>query len=491
MLTLQALAIFAAVKGDATAVEFNAGDLSWRQLHNSVSNKVTVLLREFKGNIPRQAVYLSENGPNLIAWLGACATLGVTATGLDHTADPQALRETIGRLNPDLVLLSQHLEREAGIEVGFGAVPVFMFDPFTVSDQAEGKAPDLAKVLPLAFRSVVVTSGTTGRPKLAVRTESFEKRRFSYFSERFRLDGRDRFLACIPIHHAAGNGWIRFTLSLGGTVVLADKDDGATLANAVYRKGISTAVLTPILLDRIVDAINRGSYGGRPEQLRWVLVGGKNFTPHQKRRSIEALGVVYEYYGTTETGVNTLADPVDLLLHPRSVGKVFSGNDIVIVGPHDRPLKAGETGAVAVASYMNMAAYTDAPAHEIHLGGRRYLVTPDQGNLDEDGRLYLKNRLSRPEAVVDLYGLEDEIRAIESVRDVILHQDRAAAPDEICCALVSTEPAAVETLVRGLARQRGLSLTGFRLVEEIPYSPTGKVRVEFIESALVNQRRQS
>jgi acyl-coenzyme A synthetase/AMP-(fatty) acid ligase len=486
MLTIASLVAICAVKGDAIAIESDSGSATWREMLNSVANKVEFLARKFPGQAPRQVCYLSENGLELVAWLGAFATLGVTVTGLDHTAEPAALSDALLRLGPAFLLCSEGL-REAGLAAEQDALPVLFFNPFTLSGHKESLPPDLGRLKPLPFRAVSVTSGTTGRPKLVLREESFEKRRFAYFSERFRLDGRDRFLACIPLHHAAGNGWIRFFMSLGATVVLTDKSDGAGLADLVCGKGITASVLTPVLLDRIVEGIHRGDHAGRPADLRWILVGGKNFTPRQKRRAVETLGGVHEYFGTTETGVNTLAEPTDLLLHPRSVGRSFSGNDVIIVGGDGKVLKAGQTGAVAVCSYMNMLGYDDAPANEIHVGGKRYLVTPDQGRLDEDGRLYLHNRLSRPDADVDLYGLEDEIRGIASVGDVILHQSRTHDAAEVCCAVVSTESAgAVEYGVRDVLERHGLRLAAFTAVDEIPYSPTGKVRVEFIEKTLIS-----
>jgi len=487
MIPLKLIDQYAQATPNGIALVTTEGNVTWEELRDSVAAKVGHLVTRFPGDLPAQACYLSENGIGLVAWLSALATLGITATGLDATLPDDRLFVQIQTLNPDLVLWSTRLPRRTLVARRVAQASILEFEPDLITEAWESVgSTSVDPSLPFPswrFRAVSITSGTSGTPKFVVRTESFEARRFEFFTRRCKFSSQDRFLACIPIHHAAGNGWIRLFLSLGATVVLHESRDPVCLATAVVEHRITATVMVPVLLARLVEGWRQLKLG-LPTTLQWVLVGGRNFTPSEKRRALETLGCVREYYGTTETGVNTLAEPEDLTTHPDSVGKVFEGNAIQIVDAQGRVVGPDEVGCVAVQSYMNMAHYLDGGSNEIWIEGSRYLLTPDQGLLDREGRLHLRNRTANAENGADLYGLEEAIRQIPLVRDVVVHQPPRTASREIACALVLDGPESIEHNVRSLVLKAGLQLVRYLEVPEIPYSPTGKVGTDFLDESV-------
>lgn len=186
----------------------------------------------------------------------------------------------------------------------------------------------------------------------------------------------DRFLVSMPLYHAAGNGWARLFMNLGATLYMAPVDAPDELAASLTRHNITASVMTPALLSLVLNMLESS---GQPMSytLRWLLIGGKHFPAHQKQLALKHFGsVVYEYYGTTETGVNTIAEPVDLVRYHDSVGRAFDGNTVKIVNSVGAPLMPGQTGTVAIASYMNMSNYGDGSANALFLDGERYLSPP-------------------------------------------------------------------------------------------------------------------
>ncbi len=350
-----------------------------------------------------------------------------------------------------------------------------------------GKRPPVPPTRP--FRAISFTSGTSGRPKPVIRNGSFDARRFAYFTARYGFSSADRHLATIPFYHAAGGGWARLFLQLGATLVLAPPDDAIEAAELIRREWITSSTMTPPILSGVLRHVAQNRARVTPNQLRFVLVGGKHFPAPAKQEALQVLGpVVYEYYGTTETGVNTIAEPADLLTHPASVGRVYDGNKILILDPERRPVPAGIVGSVAIASYMNMDGYLGAAANKTQIDGERYLVTSEAGYLDEDGRLFLLNRSQGADSV-NLYALENAIRQIRGVDDVALVRKTEAGPVAVHCAVVLKASAAVsaqevEARVADIVRRERVALARFELLDQIPYSPSGKVRAAELESAI-------
>jgi drug/metabolite transporter (DMT)-like permease len=336
------------------------------------------------------------------------------------------------------------------------------------------------------MRSIGFTSGTSGRPKAVIRSVSFDARRFAYFASRYGFSSTDRHLVTIPLYHAAGSGWTRLFMTLGATIVLAPPDDPSAAAELIRAEWITTSAMTPPILNEIVHQAAVGTARIQPNCLKFVLVGGKHFNASAKMEALKMLGpVIHEYYGTTETGVNTIADPEDLLTHPESVGRCYDGNFIAIVDGDARPLAPGLIGRIAIASYMNMDAYDGAVAERMTIDGKRFFVTPETGYLDEEGRLYLMNR-SQGTTSLNLYELESIIAKRTEVRDVALLPSDESGRTKVDCAvaLKAGSSCTLEQMSAWVAdRLKGerIELGHFKIVDSIPYSPSGKVRTDDLQ----------
>jgi acyl-coenzyme A synthetase/AMP-(fatty) acid ligase len=217
--------------------------------------------------------------------------------------------------------------------------------------------------------------------------------------------------------------------------------------------------------------------------LRFAMVGGKNFSPIQKQQALDTLGsVVYEYYGSTESGINTVAEPTDLRDFPRSVGYPCHGSEIVILDDQSIPIRPGITGRIAVASYLLMDAYVDGTSNEVYVNEKRYLITPDRGYLDESGRLYIVNRFPALASNIDVYSIEDSLRRLAGVKDVVVKVTRSnnTATGQVAHCALSLQPhidnrdTVVES-ARQIIGASGIDEPRVSIVRKIPYSLSGKV----------------
>jgi long-chain acyl-CoA synthetase len=490
MIHLQLIKIYASTKPDAVAFKTRDASMTWHEFQRNTEKKINFLLKHYGHHLPRQSSYIARNRIDLLPWLSALATLGIPTTGLDYTLPPGQLKAMNNAIESELILVSSSVvNADNVVSLSQSNAMLIDLDAITTSfiDSFDDTATDVlelidSRALPKRpYRAVGFTSGTSGTPKPVFRDTPFDQRRFAYFTERYQFNADDRFLSIMPIYHAAGNGWVRLFLSLGATIVIDTYDAPSEVRKLLEKERITASVMTPIMLDGVVNSFPANARTALPA-LRWLLLGGKHLTAQLKLRALSVLGpCLHEYYGTTETGVNTLADPDDLLNYPDSVGRTSDGNTVLVVSPSGEPVPAGVSGTVVIDSYMNMVSYAEGQAAQIQIDGRRYLVTPEQGYLDRDGRLYLLNRTQEPGNTANLYRLEDTIRTLPNVGDVAIVPFKGGSSPGLACALSLKKACQHEPIlldkIHALAALESVTFEKCAVIPSVPYSPSGKVRV--------------
>jgi acyl-CoA synthetase (AMP-forming)/AMP-acid ligase II len=148
--------------------------------------------------------------------------------------------------------------------------------------------------------------------------------------------------------------------------------------------------MAPTLLQRLVDAQER-----RPRDLsslRALILGAAPCPQALKVRAEAVLGqVIWEFYGATETGINTVLRPEDQLRKPGSCGTAVPGQEIRLVGPDGRDVNDGEPGEFMVrntwlAEYYNRP---DATGKSLHDG---FFSVGDVAYRDKEGYYYICDR---------------------------------------------------------------------------------------------------
>jgi acyl-CoA synthetase (AMP-forming)/AMP-acid ligase II len=118
------------------------------------------------------------------------------------------------------------------------------------------------------------------------------------------------------------------------------------------------------------------------------------------REAMRVLGCGFvQMYGMTETSGTIVAlDPEDHVPEGsprmRSVGKPLAGVEIKIIDEAGNPVPAGAVGEIATRSNKNMRGYWNNPdATAATIDAEGWLRTGDAGYLDEDGYLYIHDRV--------------------------------------------------------------------------------------------------
>jgi acyl-CoA synthetase (AMP-forming)/AMP-acid ligase II len=177
---------------------------------------------------------------------------------------------------------------------------------------------------------------------------------------------------------------------LGATVVVQPKFDADQALDLIQRHRVSTTFMAPTLLQRLVDAQR-----DRPRDvssLRALILGAAPCPFELKVRAEAVFGkVLWEFYGATETGINTVLRPEDQLGKPGSCGTAVPGQEIRLLGPDGEEVPEGEPGEFMVrntwlAEYYNRP---DATGKSLHDG---FFSVGDVAYRDAEGFYYICDR---------------------------------------------------------------------------------------------------
>lgn len=330
-------------------------------------------------------------------------------------------------------------------------------------------------------RHVILTSGTTGRPRGAPRSEPGIEALVAVL-DRIPLRVRESTVIAAPTFHAWGFGQLGLAMALSSTVVLHRHFDPERTLAAVAEHEATALVAVPIMLRRMLDLPRGVRDRYDTGSLRVVAVSGSALPGSLATRFMDAFGdVLYNLYGTTEVAYVSIATPADLRAAPETAGRPARNTEIRVVNGAGREVRPGESGRIFVGNGMLFGGYTDGEDRE-RLDG--LMATGDVGHFDRDGRLVVAGR--DDEMIVS--GGENVFPA--EVEDVLMaHPDVADAavvgvPDEVYGArlvahVVRRPGSQVEAdTLRGHVRS---ALARFkvprevRFLAELPRNATGKV----------------
>jgi len=238
--------------------------------------------------------------------------------------------------------------------------------------------------------SMIYTSGTTGHPKGAWRPNGVNLANVLQVISIFELSQSDVHLLCGPGYHSAVAFFSTLHQLLGATVVVQPKFAADDALDLIQRHRVSTTFMAPTLLQRLVDAQRE-----RPRDvssLRALILGAAPCPYELKVRAEAVFGkVLWEFYGATETGINTVLRPEDQMRKPGSCGTAVPGQEIRLVGAVGAEVPVGEPGEFMVrntwlAEYYNRP---DATGKSLHDG---FFSVGDVAYRDTEGYYYICDR---------------------------------------------------------------------------------------------------
>ncbi|PYO51632.1 MAG: hypothetical protein DMD84_12320 [Candidatus Rokuibacteriota bacterium] len=242
--------------------------------------------------------------------------------------------------------------------------------------------------------SMVYTAGTTGKPKGALRRVTDPKAILPRLAALDCLDPAQVHLVAGPLYHSAPGGFALYAQMVGGTVVVMRKFDPEEALRLVERHRCTTTFMAPTLLKRIVDlpAEVRARYD--VSSMRSLVIAAAPCPMRVKEQALAMFGpVLYEFYGSTELGVNTVLRPEDVLRKPGSCGRAAPGVELAILDDAGRPAAPGTPGELFVRRYDGVFdEYYRNPAATAQTSRGEWMSVGDVAWVDAEGFVYICDR---------------------------------------------------------------------------------------------------
>ncbi|HEV2075027.1 MAG TPA: AMP-binding protein [Thermoleophilaceae bacterium] len=239
-------------------------------------------------------------------------------------------------------------------------------------------------------RVVILTSGTTGTPKGATRSQPETLDPAVALLSRIPLRARESTMIAAPLFHSWGFAHFTLGLLLSSTYVLARKFDPENTLALVERWRATALPVVPVMLQRILELPEETRRGYDVSCLRAVPASGSALAGDLARRFMDEFGdVLYNLYGSTEVAWATIATPRDLREAPGTSGSAPRGTVLKILDDEGRPVPAGQTGRIFVGNEMLFEGYTGGGSKDVV---DELMSTGDVGQLDDQGRLFVEGR---------------------------------------------------------------------------------------------------
>jgi acyl-CoA synthetase (AMP-forming)/AMP-acid ligase II len=287
--------------------------------------------------------------------------------------------------------------------------------------EAVGPARPLPAVDPGAVALMLSSSGTTGLPKIVQLTHRAAVTSVCQFDVPFPYREGERVLGLAPMFHIMGLSCVLLhALSTGATVVTMPRFDLEEMLRTIEQHRVSQVLIPPPVLGALaqhplVDSFDLSS-------LRVVGVGGAPATAELERAAMDRLGcLVGQGYGMTEAGpmiAVTTTDPP--AVRPGSVGRLVPGTEARLV-----------YGEVWVRGPQLMSGYLGDPeATAATIDADGWLHTGDLGRFDDDGYLYLGDRLKELIKVKGFQVAPAEVEAVLRAHPSVADAAVVGVPDE-------------------------------------------------------------
>jgi len=372
------------------------------------SNRVANLLLSLGAAPGSKVLWCGPNSPQVVAVMSAARKIGAVAVPLNYRLTPQEASYVVNHSDAEIVYadyehapmfaaLRAELEQVRHVIVVGGPAPDGMLTDADIA-AAPDTAPEVGDVS-AGGGTMIYTSGTTGKPKGAVRYGSGATEHLAALLNLLRYRPDDTYITSGPLYHSGPSAFLGAGLLYGQTLVVQRKFDAEDWLRLVDKYRASSTFSAPALMRMICALPKEVKDRYDRSSMRVMIANAAPWSYALKQQYVANFPSesLFEVYGSTELGVDTVLLPEDQMRKPGSCGQPAPGIEIMLVDELGNPVAgtgpehAGEvfirSGTVFDAYYKNEAGYNANTRGDYHTVG-------DVAYWDDEGYLYICDRKS-------------------------------------------------------------------------------------------------
>jgi fatty-acyl-CoA synthase len=389
-----AIGVAAARMPDQPAIVDELGTLSYAEVHRR-ANALASSLAEHGVRAGDGVAIMCRNHRGFVDVSIACSRLGAHALYLNTMFAAPQLADVVEREHAVAIVYDEefanvvaraHAPRgrfRAWHDGESGSDDPLLEDLIAAGDPA-GVAPAAE-----AGRIVILTSGTTGKPKGARRGSPGVGAAAAILSK-IPLRARGVTMIAAPLFHSWGFAHYTIGVPLGSTFVLRRRFDPEETLRAVARHRATALIVVPVMLQRMLDLPDEVLDRYDTSSLQVIAVSGSALPGALSTRVMDRFGdVLYNLYGSTEVAWVTVATPEDMRAAPGTAGRTPRGTFVKLFDEHDREVAPGQTGRIFVGNDLPFEGYTGGETKAM-IGD--LMSSGDVGHFDAAGRLFVDGR---------------------------------------------------------------------------------------------------
>jgi O-succinylbenzoate-CoA ligase len=328
---------------------------------------------------------------------------------------------------------------------------------------------------------IMYTSGTTGHPKGVVHTHDSVHSAASSWCATIDVRYQDRLLLPLPMFHVAALTTVIFCAMRGVSLISMPQFDAMKVWSLIVDERVSIGGAVPAILN-FMRQVPEFAELTAPD-FRYFITGGAPMPEALiKMYAAKNMEVVQGYALTESCGGGTLLLSEDALRKAGSVGRPTMFTDVCVRSDDGVISEQGE-GEVVIKSDILLKEYWNRPDATRGAFDNGWFRTGDIGEIDDEGYLYIKDRLK--DMIIsggeNIYPAEIEsvIIGIPGVSEVAVIGLTDEKWGEIACAIVVADQSEVSE--QQIVEFCGTRLARYKLpkkvifAEAIPRNPTGKI----------------
>ena len=354
-----------------------------------------------------KVVWCGQNSPAVVRMGHAARKIAATSVPLNYRLSPEEMIYVVD--NCDAVLVYADAEFRDVFTKIRPSIPkvrhVVIFDGAPAASMLDGDAllpvaserPPQIDAGRTAAATMIYTSGTTGHPKGALRVGGGDPEQVAQLIGFIGYTPDDVYLTTGPLYHSGPGGFLVLAHGLGNTAILQRKFDAEDWLRLVdkYRVTTTFSAPTPIRLVSNLPAAVKARYDRGSMKRMIANAAPWSYALKEAYLADFSEDSLWEVYGSTELGVDTILAPPDQRRKPGSCGKAAPGVSIALFDEDGREITEANTpGELYVKSKSVFTTYyKDTDKYERSRRGD-FLSVGDVAYRDEEGFYFICDRKS-------------------------------------------------------------------------------------------------